>query len=98
LQFIEAARQPLNGAYGFNLGGRIVDIAEVVGLIQKIKPKAQITHNPNALPFPEAFDDSELRRRFDQVYEMPLEEGVRQTIEHFEAALSDGRIKLEASA
>ncbi len=98
LQFIEAARQPLNGAYGFNLGGRIVDVAEVTSLIQKFKPDAQITQNESPLPFPAGFDDSELRRHFANVYEMPLDEGVRQTIEHFEASLADGRIKLEASA
>jgi nucleoside-diphosphate-sugar epimerase len=98
LQFIEAARQPLNGAYVFNLGGRIVDIAEIVSLIRRIKPGAQITQNETTLPFPEAFDDTELRQRFSLVYEIPFEEGVRQTIAHFEAALKDGRIKLEAAS
>jgi nucleoside-diphosphate-sugar epimerase len=97
LQFIEAARQPLDGAYGFNLGGRVVDIAEVASLIRKIKPDAEVTQKDTPLPFPEAFDDSELRQHFGRVYETPLEEGVRQTIEHFEAALSDGRIRLEAA-
>jgi len=96
LQFIEASRQPLDGAYAFNLGGRIVDIAEIVTLIRKIKPGAQITQNETTLPFPEAFDDSELSRHFANVYETHLEDGVHQTIEHFEAALRDGRIKLEA--
>jgi nucleoside-diphosphate-sugar epimerase len=98
LQFIEAARQPLNGAFGFNLGGRVVDIAEVVSIIRSIKPGAQITQNENPLPFPEGFDDSELRRHFERVYETPLEEGVRKTMEHFEARLADGRIKLEAAS
>lgn len=98
LQFIEAARQPLDGAYAFNLGGRVVDIAEVVSLIRKIKPNAEITQKDTPLPFPEAFDDGQLRRHFNNVYETPLEEGVRQTIEHFEAAINDGRIKLEAAS
>ncbi len=98
LQFIEAARQPLDGAYSFNLGGGVVDIVEVVSLIRKIKPNAQITQKDTPLPFPEAFDDAELRRHFGSVYETPLEDGVRQTIEHFEAAISDGRLKLEAAS
>jgi nucleoside-diphosphate-sugar epimerase len=98
LQFIEAARHPLDGAHGFNLGGRVVDISEVVSLIQRIKPGAQVTHKATPLPFPEAFDDSELRRHFAKVYETPLEDGVRQTIEHFETALADGRISLEGAS
>jgi nucleoside-diphosphate-sugar epimerase len=98
LQFIEAARQPLDGAYGFNLGGEIVEIARVVDLIREIKPGAQITLNEAPLPFPQGFDDSQLRRHFANVYDTRLADGVRQTIEHFAASLADGRIKLEAAS
>jgi UDP-glucuronate 4-epimerase len=98
LQFIEAARQPLDDAYSFNLGGEIVEIARVVDLIRQIKPNAQITLNETPLPFPEGFDDSQLRQHFANVYDTPLADGVRQTIEHFEASLADGRIKLEAAS
>jgi nucleoside-diphosphate-sugar epimerase len=98
LQFIEATRQPLDGAYGFNLGGRVVDIADVASLICKIKPDAEVTQKDTPLPFPEAFDDSELRRHFDRVYDTPLEDGIRLTIRHFEAALTDGRIQVEAAS
>lgn len=98
LQFIEAVRNSLNGAHVFNLGGEVVDITYVIELIQQIRPNAQITHSETLLPVPEGFDDSELRRHFDHIYETPLDDGVRQTIEHFEACLADGRIKPEASA
>jgi hypothetical protein len=36
------------------------------------------------LPFPEGFDDTALRRDAPTVYETPLQEGVRRTIEHLE--------------
>jgi len=97
-QFIEAARQPLGGAHVFNLGGRVVDIAEVVAAIRKIAPGAQVSHKETPLPFPEAFDDTELRRHFSQVYETPLQEGIQQTIDHFAACIADGRLKPEATA
>ncbi len=93
LQFIEAARKPLGGAYVFNQGGKVVNIAEVVTAIRKVAPGAQITQNETPLPFPEAFDNTELRRRFSQVYETPLEEGIRQTIDLFTARIADGRLK-----
>lgn len=84
LQFIEAASVPLGGAFGFNLGTSLVTVAEVVDMIRQIKPNAQISSADNALPFPQGFDDTELKKHFSAVYKTPLLEGIRQTIAHFE--------------
>ncbi len=94
-QFITASHQPINGAYAFNLGGQIVDMAQVIALIQQVIPGANITHTDNALPFPEAFDDSELKRHFATVYATPLPDGIRQTIEQFQSYLAANRIQAE---
>jgi nucleoside-diphosphate-sugar epimerase len=94
LQFIEAARQPLNGSYGFNLGGRAVTIAEVVSIISQVKPESRITFEDKALPFPQTFDDSELRAHFQNVYETPLEQGIRDTIARFEIAAREGLLEM----
>ncbi|MBN1284174.1 MAG: NAD(P)-dependent oxidoreductase [Anaerolineae bacterium] len=98
LQFIEAAEQPLDGAYGFNLGAPPVAIAEVAALIEQIRPGIRVTCDADKpLPFPEGCDDAELKRHFKNVYGTPLAEGVRQTIEHFETCLADGRLSFEGS-
>jgi nucleoside-diphosphate-sugar epimerase len=84
LQFIEAAEKPLNGAYNFNLGTQPVPVRDVAQMIMDIKPKSKITCADTILPFPEGFDATELHRHFERVYETPLADGVRQTMEHFE--------------
>ncbi len=89
-QFILAAEQPLDGARGFNLGGGDPKIvADFVAAATDVLPAAQIDVADNPLPFPEGFDDSELRASFDRVYETPLAEGVAETIAHIQR-LGDG--------
>lgn len=82
-QFILAADQPLNGAFGFNLGGVPIAIAEVARLIMENAPGVTVTYGDNALPFPEGYDDSDLRQHFTTIYETPLVEGIQQTIAGF---------------
>jgi nucleoside-diphosphate-sugar epimerase len=91
-QFIAAAEQPLKGAYIFNLGGVPTDVPQIIDLIKTIKPGADITFEDKPLPFPTGFDDTPLRQHVPVVYETPLEQGVAQTIAHFERCLSDGRL------
>ncbi len=95
LQFIEAADQPLAGAYAFNLGGDPVASTRIVELVSEICPGAQITCAADPLPFPAGFDDAPLRQAFSRVYATPLEEGVRETIDRFRALLRAGRIQAE---
>jgi hypothetical protein len=68
----------------FNLGTPPVSVDEVIQLIREIKPDAQITRKETRLPFPESFDDSALRAHAVRVYETPLAQGIRLTMEHFE--------------
>lgn len=84
-QFIAAAEQPHDGAVVFNMGTPPVEVADVANLIMQIKPGVKITLADTLLPFPEGFDDTELRRHFGaNVYETPLEEGIQATIAGFE--------------
>jgi UDP-glucuronate 4-epimerase len=83
-QFIEAAEQPLGGAFAFNLGTPPVAISDVAQLIMQIKPGSRITHAEASLPFPEGCDGTELQRRFAKVYQTALEDGIRQTVDAFE--------------
>ena len=79
-QFILAAEQPLDGAYGFTLGGKPTSVGDFVAIAKGILPGAEIAVTETTLPFPEGFDDSALRAHFDTVYEVPLEEGIAETI------------------
>jgi len=84
LQFIDAADHTREGAHVFNLGTPPVSVDKVIEVIQEIRPGAQITRKETRLPFPESFDDSALRAHVSHVYETPLSEGIRLTMEHFE--------------
>jgi len=83
LQFIDAAEQNSEGTHVFNLGTSPVSVDDVIKLIREVKPDAQITRKETRLPFPESFDDSALRAHVSHVYETPLAEGIRLTMEHF---------------
>lgn len=77
------------GAHVFDLGGPVVEIAEVARLIEQARPGVKVTVGDGRLPFPAGFDDSALRKAAPRVYETPLEEGVRRTVESF-AGLASG--------
>lgn len=84
LQFIDAANQTGEGATVFNLGTPPASVEDVIELIREIRPDAQITQKETRLPFPESFDDSALRAHVSRVYETPLAEGIRLTMENFD--------------
>lgn len=92
LQFIEAADHPLDGAYAFNLGTEPAKVGQVAAFIQTFG--TEVTYDDTPLPFPSGCDGAELRRRFANVHETPLPDGIRQTIEHFKVCLADGQIDL----
>jgi len=82
LQFILASEQPLGGAFGFNMGQPPQAVTEFADIVEDIEPSANIDVDDKPLPFPEGFDDTELKAHFDTVYETPLEDGIQQTLEH----------------
>ncbi len=96
LQFIEAATQPSNGALVFTLGAPPTSVTRVIEIIHQLRPNVKITAAENHLPFPDSFDDTALKQHFTTVYDTPLEEGIRQTIEGFERALAEGKISVGA--
>jgi UDP-glucuronate 4-epimerase len=81
-QFILASEQSLGGAYGFNMGQQPQAVTEFVDIIKNIVPSATIEVDDKPLPFPIGFDDAELRKHFDTIYEMSLADGIQQTLDH----------------
>ncbi len=90
-QFIEAALKSVDGAKGFNLGSAPVKVAEIAQLIEKQKPNLKVTSTETILPFPEGLAN-ESYQRYTTVQETPLEQGIQETIKHFEICLKDGRL------
>ncbi len=85
-QFILAAQEEPGGAHAFNLGSEPQSVAQFVDVVRDLRPDAQITVGKRQLPFPTGFDDSALRQHAAHVYETPLNDGIRATLEAFEAA------------
>jgi nucleoside-diphosphate-sugar epimerase len=95
LQFIDAARTPVPGAYGYNLGGETLTIGDLARRIEAARPGITVTHTATILPFPSSFDDTLLQNEAHTVYETPLQEGIEQTIRHFERCLKAGRLSYQ---
>ncbi len=91
--FIEAADTPRAGARVFNIGTASASVAEVVAVIRSLRPGAQISCVDNDLPFPAHLDGSALRAYLPQFEDTPLVEGIRDTIERFEACLAHGLLQ-----
>ncbi len=88
-QFIEASETNVEGARSFNLGTEPVAVADIVAMIKRIRPEAKVTSGNTILPFPEGLESGELKQVI-KTPETKLEEGIAQTIAHFETCLQKG--------
>jgi UDP-glucuronate 4-epimerase len=86
--FIAAARAEHRGAAVFNLGGPSSHASDVVSAIEAAAPEVtgRIGFEDVQLPFPEEMDAGGLESVVGPIEWTPLEEGTRQTIEHYRAA------------
>lgn len=82
--FVAAARSEPSGAHAYDFPGTPTAVAEVVAAIEAEVPEAHgtITHDEATLPFPEELPGERL-----EAPTTPLAEAVRETIEHFRAAV-----------
>ena len=92
-QFIEASESNLAGAYGFNLGTEPVAVEDIVGMIKHVRPNAQVTSGKTLLPFPEGLNAGDLKTVV-KTPETNLEDGIAQTIAHFESCLQKGLLSI----
>ena len=95
--FIRAARTPSEDAVVYNLGGTTATMAEVVAAIEAAVPASagQITFEPTVLPGPAGIDSSALETALGPLHWTPLVEGVRQTIDCFQAAVKANKLNVE---
>ncbi|MCX7027142.1 MAG: NAD(P)-dependent oxidoreductase [Spirochaetes bacterium] len=91
--FINAASVNYIGADAYNLGGTPVDMKDVVHAIELAEPRAAglITYLDGTLPFPPRASKVELEKVIGQMYETPLVEGVRASMEIFRKNAAPGK-------
>jgi UDP-glucuronate 4-epimerase len=92
--FIAAARTEQEGAEVYSLPGPAIGVDEVVMAIEQVAPSVagRITVEDQELALPSAFDAAPLEAALGPQPLTPLEDGVRQTIETYRAAIADGRL------
>ena len=85
--FIAAARSAIEGGRVFNLGGSVVHMRDVVAAVERAAPGAagRISFEDEQLPFPPEFEATSLEEALGPIGWTPLDDGVRETIEHFRA-------------
>jgi len=95
--FIRAARAACDGAPVFNLGGSSARMQDIVAAIEVVAPEAagRITFDPTTPPSISEIDDRPLEEALGPVEWIPLADGIRRTIEHFQAALRAGTLDVE---
>lgn len=86
--FVAAARSGASGAESFNLPGPRVRMGEVVAAIEAAVPEAagRIGFDDVQPPFPEELEARGLEALSGPLSFRPLEQGVRETVEHFRRA------------
>jgi UDP-glucuronate 4-epimerase len=97
LAFIQAARTPFKGAVVFNIGGASVTMPEVIEAITAACPESAgtITFENTPLPFPPEVDNGAMTGLLGEYREVPLRQGVRETIACFRVAIAAGRLGAE---
>jgi UDP-glucose 4-epimerase len=83
--FIHAALSDLQGARVYTPRGAVVTTDEILTALSRVFPNARQLIRAEGKPIPVAsdFDDSSLRRDFDDLPNTPLDEGIAETAEIF---------------
>src|SRR5262245_51087113 len=91
---LAAADSRLEGARVYNLHGESARIADVLRLIETIRPNARglITHVEPPIPFPTELADPGYQRDLGPQPRTGLREGVANTLDEFEALHKAGRL------
>ncbi len=90
---IRANRVPFEGAECYNLGGSVAHMDNIVSYINAVVPDVKISYAPTPLNLPESLDGSLFERVVGKIDWIPLDQGIRETIEAFQRLLASGRLK-----
>jgi nucleoside-diphosphate-sugar epimerase len=90
--FVRAVAEDRSSADVFDLNGVPSTIEKVVGLISAQVTSARIGCRGSRFPFPDDISDAALGEAIGPYRKWPLEEGVRETIEHFRSLVTAGKL------
>jgi UDP-glucuronate 4-epimerase len=90
--FLKAARVQFTGAKACSIGGKATKVEEIVRLIEKVDPTSRelISFDDKPLALPEQFDNSEMIQILGKYDEIPMEQGVEQTLAYYRNAIKCG--------
>jgi nucleoside-diphosphate-sugar epimerase len=85
---------PYQGAKSYNLRGHVVDLPTFHRALCAVDPSATrlITHGERQIAIAFNLDDAALQRDLGPMPCTPLEEGIRQTLQHFRTLQKEGRL------
>lgn len=92
--FVTCARRPMEGAQVYTVGGDVADTRRFILALDKVLPGAHelITCSGGELPVTSKLDDSALRRAYPGLLRVPLEQGIRETVEVFRRLEAAGKL------
>jgi nucleoside-diphosphate-sugar epimerase len=94
--FIAAARAGYQGAAACNLRNDVVEVADFVRTLKRLRPEAEVSHVTNhPLPFPADLDDQGLRQILGSLPHTPLEQAIGEMIDQFRTLLANEQLNLQ---
>lgn len=94
--FIACLLSPKPGAHLFNLRGDVVRMDDLIALLDRLRPGAAelISAQGPQVPVAWQIDDANLRNYVPELTKTPLDQGVSDTLDRFEALRKQGRLSM----
>jgi nucleoside-diphosphate-sugar epimerase len=90
--FIASADTMPDGAHVFNLHGETVEVARIVGVINKVAGRDLVTFGGAPIPIAPAMSDAAIRKTIGHLPATPLEAGISETMRRFAQLRADGNL------
>lgn len=94
--FIKAVSKERDGAEVFDINGQATSVAEMLEIIRRLAPKAELSIAGEELPFPADLSDEPVHTFLGDYGPVPLEEGIAETLEDFRRLLANGAISADS--
>ena len=96
--FLKAVSKPRERAVVFDINGVPSTVEASLEVLKRVAPGAKVTCSGQALPFPMDLADAPVHAYLGDYGSVPLDSGIRGTLEAFKALLAQGLLKPESVA